>query len=90
MKKMLRSSQEITYYDFERLDRLSYYIAGFQLNQQKFNYKFTVKRGLPEFLKTSPFNGKWQQFLFAVGLFRYRTQNDDFYFVIDQRFRLKK
>lgn len=81
---MLSGSQEIIYYDIERLDRISYYIAGFQLNQQKFNYTFRVKRSLPEFLKTSPFTGKWQQFLFAVGLFRYRTRNDDFYFVIDR------
>lgn len=75
---------EIIYYDIDRLDRISYYIAGFQLNQHQFNYTFRVKRKLPAFLKSEPFTGKWQYFLFAVGLFRYRSADTDFYFAIDR------
>lgn len=81
---MKSATSEIVYYDIDRLDRLSYYITGFQMNQRKFNYTFRVKRKLPAFLKTAPFTGKWQYYLFAVGLFRYRSRDAEFYFVIDR------
>lgn len=81
---MAFKKKQIIFYDLDKLDALSYYIAGFQLNQQKYNYQFKVKRHPPKFLKKSSQQKKWQRCFFSVGLFEYRTSTTSFFFVIDR------
>lgn len=80
----MKNTTEIIYYDFDRLDWLSFYIDGFLANQKKFNYRFRIKREVPSFLEQPSSAGKWQKHLIALGVFEYRNENDTFFFCIDR------
>jgi hypothetical protein len=79
-----KRTREIVYYDCGEVTPISFYINGFLSNQKKYNYKFSIKRDKPYFLKQSPDVGDWGKFVFRLGFFEFRNGNDNFFFCIDR------
>ena len=75
---------EIIYYDCGELTAISFYINGFLSNQEKYNYKFLIKRDKPYFLKQSSLVGEWNKFVLRLGFFEFKNGNNTFFFCIDR------
>lgn len=76
--------REIIYYDCGEITAISFYINGFLSNQQRFNYKFIIKRDKPDFLKQAPRNGEWGKFVLRLGFFEFKHEDNSFFFCIDR------
>ena len=76
--------REIIYYDCGEITAISFYINGFLSNQQRFNYKFIIKRDKPDFLKQVPRNVEWGKFVLRLGFFEFKHGNTSFFFCIDR------
>ena len=74
---------EIIYYDCGEVTDVSFYINGFLSNQNKYNYKLTVKREKPYFLKHFSPGEEWYKFVFRLGLFEFKNGNNNFFFCTD-------
>jgi len=75
---------EIIYYDFDQINRVSFYLNGFFSNQTKYNYKFSIKREDPCITMLNSVVGEWKKFLFGLGLFEFKSRNNNFFFCIDR------
>jgi hypothetical protein len=74
----------ITYYDIDKINALSYYLSGFQLNQLNQRCQFKIVRQPPRFFEDPELHGDWRQFLFVVGIFKYQCTGKEYYFCIDR------
>jgi hypothetical protein len=82
--KTSKEIREIIYYDCGEITAISFYINGFMSNQQRFDYKFIIKRDKPDFLKQAPRNGEWGKFVLRLGFFEIRHGENSFFFCIDR------
>jgi len=74
----------ITYYDIDKINALSYYLSGFQLNQLNKRCQFKIARQPPRFFEDPKLHGDWRKILSAVGIFKYQCTGKEYHFCIDR------
>ena len=75
---------EIIFYDFYKIEPLSFYIDGFLTNQKKYKYKFIVKSERPSFFNQLSYSKEEEDHFFRLGIFEYKGKNERFFFCIDR------
>ncbi len=74
---------KIYYYDFARPYWSSFYLNGFLANQKKYNYKLSIKRDIPEPLRSAVMDDDWRHILFSMSLFSVKYDGKDITLCID-------
>lgn len=73
----------IDYYDYARPYWASFYLNGFLSNQKKYNYKLSIKKRIPEPLRSAVMDNSWRQILFSMPLFGMQINGKNLSFCID-------
>lgn len=73
----------IDYYDYAQPYWASFYLKGFIHNQKKYNYKFNLKKDIPEPLRSAVMDNNWRQILFTMPLFAMQINGRNLTFCID-------
>lgn len=74
---------QLTFYDCSRVYYSSYYLDGFYALKKTKNLQITITPFLPARLKAALQNENWQHLLFAMVLFKFQSDNKEWFFCID-------
>lgn len=77
------AADQIVHFDFNDINHSSFYLSGIRANQSDYGFRFSMKGGLPEQLRTHRFGEQEKKNLPHINLFEAQVEGQTFLFCID-------